>query len=395
MAKILDFEEMKKILASLNKNIIIKQKPIGYTYFGYPIDHYTYGHGDYHLIITAGTHAVELITNAFVINFMKQLSQEKIKIDPNKYTIHFIPIVNPEGTIVVTSAIRNLIPRGTSEDVEQTYCLTYYRNVYLEGLYATKYNDQDIKLQQWMFRYAGSDCIDDKHAKLKNNIKDICQKYHLPKGILINWASNGRGIDLNSNIELGTNVEKIKQGIPLHEAYHLNTISRNYPGAVGCPYLKVGEIEKENQALLNFYTKTKENHHLIGSLIYHSCGNLIYYLNDDTLPNPWNKNYGVKEMNYNYNVAKAYGNITNYKLDGTEPYTTMDAKLKTLVPGTLLVELGSVRGNPLSQFLDLNIPHSHPDFQNVYTKIMQDNTKAIVEILPIMQKEYDKYHNIH
>ena len=81
MGKILDYDEMNDILNSLDSNIIKKEKPIGYTYFGYPIDYYVYGHGKYHVIITGGTHSAELISIVFVIRFMEKLSKKEVKID--------------------------------------------------------------------------------------------------------------------------------------------------------------------------------------------------------------------------------------------------------------------------------------------------------------------------
>ena len=165
--KMLDYEEMQELLYSFDKDIIVKHEPIGFTNFGMPIDHYSYGHGDYHLIITGGTHSSELITNIFVIRFMEKLSNKEIFIDPNVYTIDFIPFVNPEGTVIVTSAIRSLIKRNISCDAEQTYLLTFYRNSRIEGIYYDKDENHDIKLEQWMFRYATPECIDDKYLELK------------------------------------------------------------------------------------------------------------------------------------------------------------------------------------------------------------------------------------
>ena len=148
MKKILDYDEMKELLDSLDNNIIKKEEPIGFSNFGYPIDHYTYGNGEYHMIITSGTHSSELITNIFVIRFMEKLSLKEIYIDPNKYTIHFIPFVNPEGTIIVTKAIRSLIGKNISWDAEQTYCLTFYRNCRIEGIYSNSLENHDVKLEQ-------------------------------------------------------------------------------------------------------------------------------------------------------------------------------------------------------------------------------------------------------
>lgn len=219
MTKILDYEQMNEILNNLDTNIIKKEEPIGYTTFNYPINHYTYGNGPYHVILIAGTHASELISNVFLINFMKELSNGKINIDKNEYTIHFIPIVNPEGTIIVTSAIRNIIKNTDDESKEQLACMTYYFNSKLEDDYAEKYNDKSIKLHQHMFRYATPDIIDDKHKELKEHIKYLINKYNIPDGSLINWSSNGNGIDLNANIEFGEYLDKINNAKKIIKHY--------------------------------------------------------------------------------------------------------------------------------------------------------------------------------
>ncbi|MBR3198823.1 MAG: hypothetical protein IKG27_02270 [Bacilli bacterium] len=381
MKKILDYEEMNDLLLSLDKSIIEKCEPIGYSNFGYPIDHYKYGHGDNHVIITAGTHGAELITNVFVVRFMEMLSKKEINIDSDLYTIHFVPFVNPEGTKIVTTAIRSLIPRDISEDQEQTYCLAYYRNAYIEGEYS-KQGDKDIKLHQWMFRHATPDLIG---GELGKSVFNIINKYNLPKGVMINWSSNGRGVDLNSNIELGEFVDQVSNGEVIYDTLHMNTLRRDLPGPKGRPFYEVkGDIEPENEALFKFYNEINDNHNLIGSFIYHSCGNLVYYLGDENKKNPWNENYGKKEIENTLYVASKYAEITNYKLDGTEPYTTMDTKLKTFFPVTLLVELGGVRATPLSQFMDLDIPGSGDGFKNIYSKVINDNAKAIIETIPYM-----------
>lgn len=390
MGKILDYDEMNEILDGLDSKVIKKEKPIGYTYFGYPIDHYVYGHGMYHVIITGGTHSSELISNVFVIRFMEKLCNKEIDIDENLYTIHFIPIVNPEGTIIVTSAIRSLIPRNISDEEEQTYCLAYYRNSYIEGDYANKYGDRDYKLQQMMFRHATPDILADKHKALKGYLNSLFKENNLPTGCMINWSSNGRGVDLNSNIECGSFVRRVASGEEIYASLHLNNIRRDKLGPLGCPYFgKKGEIEKENEALLNFYNEIKMERNLIGSFIYHSCGNIVYYLGGAKEKNPW-VNLSNEDEENNYKVAEVYAKKTGYKLDGLEIYTTMDSKLKSLFPVTLLIELGGVRATPLSQFMDFNLEGSSSKFKQIYSKIISDNTLAILDTLPVMKKIYDE-----
>ena len=391
MGKILDYDEMNDILDGLDSKIIKKKKPIGYTYFGYPIDHFVYGHGKYHVIITGGTHSSELISNVFVIKFMEKLCNKEIDIDEKLYTIHFIPIVNPEGTIIVTSAIRSLIPRNISDEEEQTYCLAYYRNSYIEGNYVNKYGDRDYKLQQMMFRHATPDILDDRHKVLKDYLNKLFKENNLPIGCMINWSSNGRGVDLNSNIENSSLINRVENGEEIYASLHLNNIRRDKLGPLGCPYFsKKGEIEKENEALLNFYSKIKTEYNLIGSFIYHSCGDIVYYLGKSEEINPW-VNLTKEDKEKNYKVAKVYADKTGYKLDGLEIYTTMDSKLKSLFPVSLLIELGGVRATPLSQFMDLDLEGSSDEFKMVYSKIINDNILAIIDTLPVMLDLYNKY----
>ena len=394
MGKILDYDEMNEILDNFDSKIIRKEKPIGYTYFGLPIDHYVYGHGKYHVIITGGTHSSELISNVFVLRFMEKLCTREINIDDNLYTVHFIQIVNPEGTVIVTSAIRSLIPRDISEEEEQTYFLTYYRNCYIEGDYANRYGDHGYKLQQMMFRHAMPDILDDRYKLLKEYLKKLFKENDLPTGCMINWSSNGRGVDLNSNIECGEFADRVESGEEIHASLHLNNIKRNKLGPLGCPYFnEKGEIEKENEALFNFYNEIKTKYDLIGSFIYHSCGNIVYYLGGAEEENPW-VSLTKKDEEENYNVAKVYADKIGYKLDGLEIYTTMDSKLKSLFPVTLLIELGGVRATPLSQFIDINLDGSDGNFKWVYSKIIESNTLAIMETLPIMVKVYERNRNI-
>lgn len=388
MKRLLDYDEMQVLLDSLDKNKIEKCEPIGYTNFGYPIDHYKYGHGNNHLIITAGTHSAELITNVFVIRFMEKLSNGEIIIDSDIYTVHFIPFVNPEGTIIVTKTIRSLIPRDMSEEQVQTYCLTYYRNSYIEGNYATKYEDRDIKLQEWMFRYATPDLLD---KKLGESVRTLINTYNLPKGVMINWSSNGRGVDLNSNIESSKYIDSIVNGENIYNKLHLNNIRRDLPGPVGRPfYNEPGELEPENIALFNFYHNIKESYNLIGSFIYHSCGNMVYYLSASNENNPWKEDFNDEDVKNNLLVASKYASVAKYKLNGKEAYTTMDSKLKSLFPVSILVELGGVRATPLSQFMDFDLPGSNEDFKYVYSKIIEDNTNAILETIPLMLKLSNK-----
>lgn len=380
--KIMDFEEMNLYLDSFKGSDIEEESPIGYTQFQYPIRHFTYGHGENHVIFTAGTHASELITNHFLLHFMNVLASDPEVIDKNKYTLHFIPMINPEGTILVTSAIRTVIPRETTPFWEELFCVQFYMNAKLEDQYVIDREDKDNKLQMWMFRYADESCISSKHLKLKQQVQKIIKEQHLPKGSLIQWSSNGMGIDLNANVKYARYFKEAKEKIPVYHKLRLNQISDTFPGPIGCPFRGTEfTYEPENVALLNFYQDLTKKEKVIGSLIYHSCGNLVYYLGEEEMSNPYREDYGKKEFQYNRIVAETYAKETGYQLVQDKKYTTMDALLKTILPGTVLIELGNIRANPLSQFID--------SIDNVYTNIMEQNTKAIPVVLEEMCKQYE------
>ena len=367
MGKILDYDEMNEILDGFDNKVIKKEKPIGYTYFGYPIDHYVYGHGKYHVIITGGTHSAELISNVFVIRFMEKLSKGEIKIDEN-YTLHFIPIVNPEGTIILTSALRTVIPRTCTPFYEELTCLQYYMNSRLEDEYALKKEDHGNKLQMQMFRYADVNCIDPKHKELRKSVQKMITS--LPEGVMIAWSSNGVGVDLNANIEHPRYEEEVLKKIPVYHELRLTQISKTTPGPVGCPFRgDAFSLEPENQALLNFYHALMQTEKVVGSLIYHACGNQIVYLDEK---------YGIskEEAEYNRKIALAYQEMTKYDVLVQSRPTTMDYILKTKLPGTILIELGDIRSTPLSQFISC--------IHSVYDHILEDNQKAIVKTIHTM-----------
>lgn len=401
MKKILDYEEMLELLEGLNPEITRNEGVIGKSEFGEDIKAYSYGNGAYHVILTAGTHASELISNIFLLRFMKNLSDEKIKID-EEFTLHFIPIVNPDGTIINTSAIRTIIPRESSEIEGQLACLQFYLNSVRDDEFALKGN-RDDKIIHRMFQYATLECIDSKYKSLKENVERIIKKNNLPKGSLINWTSNGHGVDLNANIECGVYLEKFLRGEEEYAHLRFNQMDKMKQGPMGCPSREKRFIEEsENTAILDYYKRLIEKYDVAGSIIYHSCGGIVYYLDEMEEENFWNKDYGEREIEYNREVAKTYSEVSGYKLDKPKTYTTFCAKLRTLLPGSLVVELGTIRSTPLSQFINLKISDLN-GLENIrgelkrlnhhFDKTCMDNEKALVKTLGTMASEYKKYKN--
>lgn len=89
-------ENILNILCMNNK--CIRKEVIGKTAFGYNITEYEIGDGKNHVLLIGATHGLEIITSYFLLEFLITiLNYKKIH---NKYTFHFIPVLNPEGYII-------------------------------------------------------------------------------------------------------------------------------------------------------------------------------------------------------------------------------------------------------------------------------------------------------
>lgn len=368
MKKIYDYEELNYRLNNLNH--IHEEEILGKTQFGLPIRLFTFGNGKNHVIITAGTHSQELITVHFVIEFMEFLDQNPDFIDANKFTLHFIPILNPEGNLIITSAIRSKLKRNVNELDEQTFCKDWYKRCKNDD------ENKEIVSQKFaLFEDVDENCIDAKYMKIRNNVKKIIELSNSSKGSIISWNSNGNGVNLNDNSPKNkfikdSNNNKFK-----------NMLTPNPFGAIfaGSTF----SYELENEYLLKFYNYISTNYNLVGSIIYHSCGGLIRYLEKlEDLENPWNNNIEEKIYQYHLKVAESYSKFSNYTLVKTLAFNTISSQLESKYPGTILVELGKIRGNPLGQFINDN---------NLYDNLMNDNKLSLRECINEMAMEYDKY----
>lgn len=401
MFRIMTYDEMIEFLNSLDSNIIKEENVIGYSTFGEPIRHYTYGYGNKHVILSAGKHASELITNVFILLFMKKLCDKEIYIDEKKYTVHFFPIENPEGTIIVTSAIRALIPKESNYLTEQLTCLEYYLNSIFDDISVNNFGEKDDILSLLMFKHIDYKCIPNKYAKIRESVKEIFKKNNLCYGVLSTWSSNANGVDLNANIECGEYLKKFFESENNSHNNRLRNINLFKQGPLGCPSRFKDKFveEPENTALINYYKHLKQNYDVIGAFVFHACGGIVYYLDEMSEINPWNKNYGIREIMYNRNVARCYGNYANYKLIKPSTYTTFCSKVRTIIPGSLVVELSKVRSNPLSQFIDLdlskyidkNVTGEISRLKNHFSHTIDTNVKAVLKTIELMDKEYNTY----
>lgn len=386
--RILDYKQVLKKLEQIeqNSNILKKEKPIGITSYGLPIFHYTAGSGKNHIVLSAVQHGCEIITTNFLLEVMEKISKGDKEFDflkDNDYTFHFLPMLNPEGYLIVTSALRKVIKRKMPSDEAEDVCLDYVEtykkddnNSKLEVKTKSKYH------QQYFEHITPKVILNKKFKNIGKSLRKIYKSGKVPAGTLITWHSNGNGVDLNQNTPYNPKLESIKNGEHKYSMYRYDNIETTIPGPIGCPTKnKKFEYELENKALLKFLLKLKHNKNinLCAYFNYHSTGGVIYH-------KPYAKYKKVKENDvmphmqieaiYNKKIAEAYATKTNYKLVETEPSLTCFNDLVRLqIPGDILVELSTIVGNPLGPLLD-----------EVYDKTIEDNIKALSFTIPKLKK---------
>ena len=340
---IYDYNETQRILDSFQNSIIKEENPLEYTKLAkLPIRHFTLGEGPNHIIVTGCQHSTEIITTTFVLELMKHLINNNITFE--NLTIHFIPILNPEGYLINTSAIRKKIKSNESEEKIVRFCYEFYQKYKTDNLTP----ETKTKLHQQLFEDTNHLCISKDYMLLRDSVEEILSNH--PKGSIINWASNGNGIDLNSN-------SIYKQVSPFeHNKQNVyNNIRMDIPSPIGYP----GENKKEDfkqeieiLSLKSLLETLSKKHTILGYLNYHSVGGIIYQrpVSDDLFITTYNymlsKFYQEKTIKDKYK----YGIITKKQ----DKITSVNDTLRINYPGNLLIELSPMMGNPIGVFGDIN-----------------------------------------
>lgn len=365
---IYDYNETQRILDSFQNSIIKEEKPLEYTKLAkLPIRHFTLGKGLNHIVVTGCQHSNEIITTTFVLELMKYLTNNNIIFE--NLTIHFIPILNPEGYLINTSAIRNKIKSTENEDKIIKFCYEFYKKYKIDNLISkTK-----TKLHQQIFEDTNHLCINNDYQILRDSVEEILS-YH-PKGSIINWASNGNGIDLNSN-----SIHKQVSPFEYNKQNVYNNIRMDIPSPIGHPGKNNQDDfqqEIEALALKNLLETLNKEHNLLGYLNYHSVGGLIYQrpkCND------------IFFLTYNYLLSKYYQEHTiknNSKyviIERTQDkITSVNDKLRIDYPGNLLIELSPMMGNPIGPFGDITN----------YYKTIDCNIKSFIYTMSNIENAYN------
>lgn len=329
---ILDYNEVNKILDSFNNTIVKENEPLNYTENAkLPIRYFTLGNGNKHIVVTAAWHSNEIITTSFVIKLMQYLVNNNYQF--NNLKIHFIPILNPEGYLINTSAIKRKLP---SKNITK-YCYEYYKNFKYDALNP----NNKIKLHQLMFEDIDYTCIDNEYFILRDKVQEILSNH--PKGSIIDWSSNGNGIDLNSNT-----INKIVSQNEYNKQATYNNIRLDIPSPIGYPGNNKDNNFAQEIEILSLTTLLESlKDSIYGYFNYHSIGGIIYNRPES------NDNFITI---YNYLLSKYYQTYTNYKVirNKSNIITSVNDTLRIKYLGNLLIELSPMMGNPIGVYGDIN-----------------------------------------
>ncbi len=337
---IFDYDECQRLMDSFNNTLIREVVPIGYTCNEkLPIRHFVLGSGKKNIVVLGGQHSNEIITVTFVLSLMKYLIRNNVEFE--NLTLHFIPMLNPEGYLVEMSAIRSVLSRNATDDEVVKFSYDYYKK-YREDFFS---GNSPVKKHQLLFNDVDYNSIDAKYFVLRDKVFDILSLQ--PRGSIIDWASNGNGVDLNSNTK-----DKIVSPFEFNRQTVYNNIRIDIPSPIGHPgNSKDANFTSEIEVLSLQKLMEEIKDSCFGLLNYHSIGGIIYQR-----PECDNKFITI----YNYLLSKYYQEYT-VKNDGTYDIVmdssgkaiSVNDHLRVLYPGNILIELSPMSGNPIGPFGDV------------------------------------------
>ncbi len=383
---IYDFEEVQSKMQELlgqNPSILIEQKNNWNTECEIPIKHYSIGSGKNHIVLFGAYHGLEIISTEFLIHTMSMLlsNLDEYKDILENYTLDFIPIVNPEGYIITTTAIRKVISREYNLLQIEKICNDFVNCCKLDDIANNKFG---LKQYQKMFENVTYNDIPYKYYKIKQKLKKLYEKYNLPNGVMITWAANANGIDLNANTKYNNHFLEIENNEELYLSYRYSNINYAKPGPINCPWNneKKFSLEQENLIISNFLEELYSQNKLSAIFNFHSAGGIIDQRPSYITPDLKNRNIDIKMKSIeNYILAKIYQSET-YK-DKNNPDKTRYGILKegseigtqnglyrTIYPMDLLIELSSTIANPLGVYSDI---------ENDYKNTLESNFEALIK----------------
>ena len=383
--RVLDYDQVLDELKRITSNgKFVKQESAHTELDNIEIPYYTYGNGDNHIVVTGGTHGSEIVSVDFVLRLMDAISKKEAPFDKmnlDNYTFHFIPVHNPEGYIVSTSALRTQISRDISEEELERFSKEYFK-AYGQDDRNAKSNpdDKSQKLHQKMFENATYECIPEKYPELRAKIKEIYSNPEVPRGSIVVHRGNGSGMETNRSTLYRA---LLSENASSYGPNRYNNININIPGPLGVAPSKEDLVE--NKFLRGLIDKLYNEGKYAGSIIYHGTGGMIYskvsnddeVLIEDDLSDEYIKSKYVKNV-INRVLARKYKEDTRYLTPNGQEKTgyrivndpslkDQDERLRLDYPGVLLIELSYMGGNPIGPL---------GDKENNYIPTMEHNLIA-------------------
>lgn len=416
--RILDYDEvMDEIERITSINNFVKQKSIKTSLDKIEIPYYTLGNGNNHIVIVGGIHGSEIISVDFVLRLMESISKgeeafKDILLDGDEgFTFHFIPLLNIEGYIVSTSAIRALLPRNSSEEEIENFSKQYFLAYHQDDINSLKNkNDKSQKLHQKIFDKVTYECIPDTFPNLKKSIKEIYSDHSIPRGSIVIHRGNGKGEETNRSL-LG---HVLKDENSAYETNRYNNINRDIPGPLG---VIPDNTLLENKFLRKLITKLYNNGNYCGTLLYHGTGGLVFskVSDEDEELFDFELNEAYEENKYMYQVinrilARKYHNDTKYIMSNglekrgyeiikTSTLKDEDEILRQKFPAILTIELSYMGGNPIGPLgdkynnyiptININLSAAHNFFKTA--RLLKRVTYGTIDLIDYeVSKEYEE-----
>lgn len=391
--EILNYKKYQKRLKDIlnqnntNPNIVQKQADLAVSRFGFPVEHYTVGYGDNHLIFMGGTHGNEIIGVDFITQMMEKIAKgegEFTNFDPSTTCIHFIPLQNPEGFIIATSALTyglaNPLCFTIDESINKKEEMTFTSPEEQKSLqeleahckrYYAAYRQDDIdardkeeivepKHHHQVFKSSDFSCLKE-YLPIQKQLIEIFQKTSYPDGSLLDWRTNASGVDLNANTPYHTKAltAQKEQQIVYGKARY-NTLRNYTAGPLGTATVDANKFgyEPENEGLFKLLDELYKSGKYCGMLTFHGTGGMVYQcpfeeqlsLESKTTPSISPDKIAV----INRSLAEQYGQTTTYRVLETKDNTGVGDLIRANYPGELLIELSKMGGNPVGPYGDLN-----------------------------------------
>lgn len=218
--EILDYDKLNKRLYEMCSNSkaiypITQHEPLGYSKCGFPINHFSIGHGTKHIVYMGGAHGNEIIGVDYVTQLMNNISLGLCAysdFDPNEFTIDFIPLQNPEGFYTTTYALQSIMKDMSLEETEK-----FSKDYYL------KYRQDDINVST-INTSINNLCAECSLKSASDLIKLFWNKYRNKE---ITFKDLANFLVENTNIDINVITESMKRTWDLKHV-DINTVIPSY-----------------------------------------------------------------------------------------------------------------------------------------------------------------------